>query len=264
MNDINLIDSHCHLIFDSFSNDIEEVALRWRSMGVKKVLHACCELSEIPKLKKIADKFSELYYSVGLHPLDASKWAKDSQSTLREAIKSDNRVRAIGELGLDFFKCDNKEKQLLALYPQLELANELDMPIIVHCREAAEEMIKVFKDLSKNNCCPRGVLHCWSGSPEEMEEFLSLGFYISFSGIVTFPKAYEIHECAKSVPSNKYLVETDSPFLAPVPFRGKRNEPSYVKSVAQAIASLRSTELVTVAKETSENAEKLFKFDLVN
>ena len=264
MNDINLIDSHCHLIFDNFRNDIEEVALRWRSKGVKKLLHACCEPSEIPQLKKIADKFSELYYSVGLHPLDASKWAKDSQLTLREAIKSDKRVVAIGELGLDFFKCDNKEAQLLALYPQLELAYELDMPIIVHCRDAAEEMIKLFKDLSNNSCCPRGVLHCWSGSPKEMEEFLSLGFYISFSGIVTFPKAYETHECARLVPNNKYLVETDSPFLAPVPFRGKRNEPSYVRSVAQTIASLRSTELVTVAKETSENAEKLFKFNLVN
>ena len=124
-------------------------------------------------------------------------------------------------------------------------------------------MISLFKDLSRNNCCPRGVLHCWSGSPKEMEEFLSLGFYISFSGIVTFPKAYETHECARLVPRNRYLVETDSPFLAPVPFRGKRNEPSYVENVAQTIALIRSTELITVANETSENAENLFKFELV-
>ena len=263
MKDINLIDSHCHLIFDNFNDDIEEVALRWRAKGVTKLLHACCDPSEIPQLKKIADNFSELYYSVGLHPLDASKWSKDSQSILRKAIQSDSRVVAIGELGLDFFKSDNKETQLLALYPQLELAYELDMPIIVHCRDAAKEMISLFKDLSKNNCCPRGVLHCWSGSPQEMEEFLSLGFYISFSGIVTFPKAYETHECARLVPRNRYLVETDSPFLAPVPFRGKRNEPSYVENVAKTIATIRSIELITVAKETSENAEKLFKFDLV-
>ena len=258
MKGINLIDSHCHLIFENFNNDIDEVALRWRSKGVKKLIHACCDPSEIPELKKLADKFNELYYSVGLHPLDAANWTKDSQSILRNAINNDSRVVAIGELGLDFFKCDNKEEQLLALYPQLELANELDMPIIVHCRDAAEEMIALFKDLSKNNCCPRGVLHCWSGSPKEMEEFLSMGFYISFSGIVTFPKAYKTHECARLVPSNRYLIETDSPFLAPVPFRGKRNEPSYVESVAQAIASIRSLDLGTVAKESSENAEKLF------
>ena len=263
MNDINLIDSHCHLIFENFNNDIEEVALRWRSKGVKKLLHACCDPSEIPKLRKIADKFSELYYSVGLHPLDANQWKQNSQSILRQAIKSDKRVVAIGELGLDFFKCDNKEQQLLALYPQLELAHELDMPIIVHCRDAFVEMISLFKNLSSNNSCPRGVLHCWSGSPKEMEEFLSLGFYISFSGIVTFPKAHKTHDCARLVPSNKYLVETDSPFLAPVPFRGKRNEPSYVESIAQTVASIRSTKLSTVAKETSENAENLFKFDLV-
>ncbi|MBK17158.1 MAG: deoxyribonuclease [Prochlorococcus sp. SP3034] len=263
MKDINLIDSHCHLIFENFNNDLEEVALRWRSKGVKKLLHACCDLSEIPKLQKIANKFSDIFYSVGLHPLDANKWRKDSQSILRKAIQNDNRVVAIGELGLDLFKCDNKEIQLLALHPQLELAYELDLPVIVHCRDAAEEMITLFKDLSRNKSCPRGVLHCWSGSPREMHEFLEMGFYISFSGIVTFPKAYKTHDCARLVPSNRYLVETDSPFLAPVPHRGKRNEPAYVESVAQAIASIRSMELITVAKETSENAEKLFKFDLV-
>ncbi len=263
MKDINLVDSHCHLIFENYKNDIDEVALRWRSKGVGKLLHACCDLSEIPKLKKISDKFSELYYSVGLHPLEASQWANDSQNILRKAIHSDKRVVAIGELGLDFFKCDNKEEQFRALYPQLELAYELDLPVIVHCRDAAEEMIELFKKLSKNNLCPRGVLHCWSGSPREMEEFLALGFYISFSGIVTFPKAYQTHECARLVPSNRYLVETDSPFLAPVPHRGKRNEPSYVERVAQTIASIRLTEINTVAKETSENAENLFKFELV-
>tara|TARA_Y100001970_G_scaffold166188_1_gene203251 strand:- start:5362 stop:6156 length:795 start_codon:yes stop_codon:yes gene_type:complete len=263
MKDINLIDSHCHLIFDNFNKDIDDVAFRWRSKGVKKLLHACCDLSEIPKLKKIADKFSEVYYSVGLHPLDASKWGRDSQSILREAVQSDNRVVAIGELGLDLFKSDNKEKQLLALQPQLELAYELDLPIIVHCRDAAEEMIELFKKLSRNNSCPRGVLHCWSGSPREMDEFLSMGFYISFSGIVTFPKAHNTHECARLVPKNRYLVETDSPFLAPVPYRGKRNEPAYVESVAQTIATIRSQDLTTVARETSENAENLFKFELV-
>ncbi len=231
MSDIELIDSHCHLIFENFEKDLEDVVLRLRSRGVKKLVHACCELKEIPKLKKISHKF-------------------------------DKKVVAIGELGLDFFKSENKTQQIDALVPQMELASELELPVIIHCRDAANEMIKICNDLSKKGRCPKGVLHCWTGTPKEMMEFLELGFYISFSGIVTFPKAKEIHECARLVPSDKYLIETDSPFLAPVPHRGKRNEPAFVECVANFMAHLRSTELMTIAKESSKNAEDLFKFDL--
>ncbi len=263
MSDIELIDSHCHLIFENFEEDLDEVVSRWRSIGVKKLLHACCELSEIPKLQKISRKFDEIYYSVGLHPLEADKWSSHSKSTLKTAALSDSRVVAIGELGLDFFKSDNFNKQIDALIPQMLLAYELELPVIIHCREAADEMIKICNMLSKQGKCPRGVLHCWSGTPHEMKQFLDLGFYISFSGIVTFPKAYEIHECARVVPSDRYLIETDAPFLAPVPYRGKRNEPAFVESVANSIASLRSSELKNIAKESFKNAEDLFKFDLI-
>ena len=263
MRDIELIDSHCHLIFENFEKDLEEVVSRWRSIGVKKLLHACCEFSEIPKLKQISRKFEELYYSVGLHPLEANKWTSHSKSTLKNAAQADSRVVAIGELGLDFFKSDNKRNQIDALIPQMNLAFELDLPVIIHCREAANEMIKICKVLSKQGKCPRGVLHCWSGTPDEMKQFLDLGFYISFSGIVTFPKAYEIHECARIVPCDRYLIETDAPFLAPVPYRGKRNEPAFVESVAISIANLRSSELKNIAKESYRNAEDLFKFDLI-
>ena len=124
-------------------------------------------------------------------------------------------------------------------------------------------LIKILKELFKKGKCPKGVLHCWTGTPNEMKQFLDLGFYISFSGIVTFPKAHEIHECAKIVPNDKYLIETDSPFLAPVPHRGKRNEPAFVENVAKFMADLRSTGLNTIAKESSKNAEDLFKFDLL-
>ena len=145
----------------------------------------------------------------------------------------------------------------------MELANELELPVIIHCRDAANEMIAICNDLFTKGKCPKGVLHCWTGTPNEMKQFLDLGFYISFSGIVTFPKAHEIHECAKLVPNDKYLIETDSPFLAPVPHRGKRNEPAFVENVAKFVANLRSTELVTIAMESSNNAEDLFKFDLL-
>ena len=264
MEEINLIDSHCHLIFENFKDDIEMVASRWRSKGVKKLLHACVELSDIPKIKAIADRFSEIYYSVGLHPLDANQWNSNSESILREAINNDNRIVAIGEMGLDLFKNNDIETQIAALLPQMQLAFEYDLPVIIHCRDAAQQMISICKDLKKRNCCPKGVLHCWSGTTHEMEEFLKLGFYISFSGIVTFPKALETHNCAKLVPKDKYLIETDSPFLAPVPYRGKRNEPAYVESIAKSIANIRSSKVRIIARESSRNAEKLFSFNLVN
>ena len=263
MRDIKLIDSHCHLIFENFERDFDEVVSRWRSKGVKKLLHACCELSEIPRLRNISNKFEEIYYSVGLHPLEANKWEENSKSVLQNAALVDRRVLAIGELGLDFFKCDNKSKQIDALIPQMNLANELALPVIIHCRDAANEMIKICNELSKEGKCPKGVLHCWSGTPDEMKQFLDLGFYISFSGIVTFPKAYEVHECARIVPSDRYLIETDAPFLAPVPYRGKRNEPAFVESVAKSLANLRSTDLKQIAEESSSNAENLFKFNLI-
>ena len=264
MEAINLIDSHCHLIFENFLDDIDEVACRWRSKGVKKLLHACVDLSDIPKMQNISNRFSEIYYSVGLHPLDANKWDPDSEYVLREAIKNDNKVVAIGEMGLDLFKNNDIETQIAALLPQMRLAFEYDLPVIIHCRDAANEMINICKDLKKDNICPKGVLHCWSGTVDEMQEFLKLGFYISFSGIVTFPKAVETHDCARLVPKDKYLIETDSPFLAPVPYRGKRNEPAFVENVARSIALIRSSTVDVIASESSQNAEKLFKFDFVN
>jgi len=264
MSDIQLIDSHCHLIFENFEKDIEDVFLRLRAKGVKKLVHACCELTEIPKLKKLSHEFKEVYYSVGLHPLEAKKWKLSSKSLLRRSAQEDRRVVAIGELGLDFFKNEDKTQQIDALIPQMELAYELELPVIIHCRDAANSMIEICKNLSKKGNCPKGVLHCWTGTPKEMKQFLDLGFYISFSGIVTFSKAHEIHECAKIVPNDRYLIETDSPFLAPVPYRGKRNEPAFVEHVAHFIADLRSTDSITIAKESFKNAEDLFKFDLLS
>ena len=264
MSDVPLIDSHCHLIFENFEKDLEEVVHRLRSRGVKKLVHACSELEEIPKLKKISHEFNEIYYSVGLHPLEAKKWEPSSKALLRKSVQEDKRIVAIGELGLDFFKNENRNQQIDALLPQMDLDYDLELPVIIHCRDAANEMIEICNDLFQKGRCPKGVLHCWTGTPKEMEQFLDLGFYISFSGIVTFPKAYEIHECAKLVPNDKYLIETDSPFLAPVPYRGKRNEPAYVEKVASFIADLRSAELITIAEESSKNAEDLFKFDLIS
>ena len=181
MSNPQLIDSLCHLIFEIFVEDFQDVVSRWRSTGIKKLLHACCEFSEIPKIKKLAHNFDEIFYSVGLHPLEANKWEANCKTLLMKAAQEDKRVVAIGELGLDFFKCENKNRQIDALIPQMELANELNLPVIIHCRDAAKEMINICKELANKNKCPRGVLHCWTGSPKEMIQFLDLGFYISFS-----------------------------------------------------------------------------------
>ena len=167
MSDIELIDSHCHLIFENFEKDLEDVVLRLRSRGVKKLVHACCELTEIPKLKKISHKFHEIYYSVGLHPLEAKKWEQSSKSLLRKSAQEDRRIVAIGELGLDFFKNDNKTQQIEALIPQMELAYELKLPVIIHCRDAANEMIEICSDLSKKGRCPNGCLLYTSPSPRD-------------------------------------------------------------------------------------------------
>ena len=260
MNDTksSIIDSHCHIVFSSFDEDREIVAQRWRSQGVKALLHACVEPSEIPAIKLMADQFQEMRYSVGVHPLDVHHWGPETLDVLKKAACDDSRVVAIGELGLDLFKAENLPEQLSVLTPQLHLAFQLNLPVIVHCRDAAQEMLKVFSKLSSDGRCPRGVMHCWSGNVKEMREFLRLGFYISFSGNVTFKNAIDIHECAKEVPSNRFLVETDSPFLSPVPHRGKRNEPSFVKHVVEKISELRDESFSEIAEKTTQNARELF------
>ena len=254
----SIIDTHCHIVFSSFDEDREKVAERWRSQGVKALLHACVEPSEISAIKSIADQFQEMRYSVGVHPLDVHHWKPETLSVLKNAACDDSRVVAIGELGLDLFKAQNLSEQLSVLLPQLKLAFDLNLPVIVHCRDAAEEMLGVFSRLSKNSCCPRGVMHCWSGNVIQMREFLDLGFYISFSGNVTFKNSIDIQECAKEVPSSRFLVETDSPFLAPVPHRGKRNEPSFVMHVVDKISELRGESFSEIAEKTTQNARELF------
>jgi TatD DNase family protein len=259
-----LVDSHCHIVFRNFDDDLDEVASRWREAGVQALVHACVEPAEIPAIRALADRFPELRYSVGVHPLDTQHWQDDTAAVLRQAAQDDPRVVAIGELGLDLFRESNLEQQVAMLEPQLDLAVELDLPVIVHCRDAADPMLALLRQRAERGACPAGVMHCWGGTPEEMAAFLELGFYISFSGTVTFPKAEATHACARQVPSDRYLVETDCPFLAPVPRRGKRNEPAFVASVAAQVAELRGETLTEVAHTSTSNAARLFSLPLHN
>ena len=255
---IQLIDTHVHINFDAFAPEIEEVANRWRSAGVVQLVHSCVTPDEFDSTRALADRFGELSFAVGLHPLDAQEWQSDTASQIENLASSDPRVVAIGETGLDFYKADNKEHQKMVFLSQIAIARKQGKPVIIHCRDAAEEMAELLRSSWEQFGPVRGVMHCWSGTPEQTKRFLELGFYISFSGIVTFKNAHSVRESAKIVPEDRILIETDCPFLAPVPKRGKRNEPAYVRYVAEQVALLRDIPLETLAAQTTQNACTLF------
>ncbi|MER3431939.1 MAG: deoxyribonuclease [Leptolyngbya sp. ERB_1_1] len=257
---MQLIDTHVHINFDAFKPDLDAIAARWREAGVVRLVHSCVEPSEFDEIRALADRFPELFFAVGLHPLDVEeKWSVDSVSEILTLAQSDQRVVAIGEMGLDFFKAENHTEQIEAFRAQLVIAKQLDLPVIIHCRDAAETMAQMLRQFWQEQGQVKGVMHCWGGTPEETQWFLDLGFYISFSGTVTFKNAKPIHESAKLVPSDRLLIETDCPFLAPVPKRGeRRNEPSYVQYVAQQVAALRDISVEQLAAQTTRNACQLF------
>lgn len=259
---MQLIDTHVHLNFDRFDPDLEEVAARWRQAQVVHLVHSCVEPAEFTKIQALANRFAELSFAVGLHPLDADQWTETMASEIQALAQSDSRVVAIGETGLDFYKAENRESQKKAFLAQLTLAQTLNLPVIIHCRDAAVEMRTLIEQFCDQLGPITGVMHCWGGTPEETQWFLNLGFYISFSGTVTFKNATQVQASAQQVPSDRLLVETDCPFLAPVPKRGKRNEPAYVRHVAEQVAILRGESLETLASQTTQNACRLFSLAL--
>lgn len=257
---MHLIDTHVHLNFDSFEPDLLAVRSRWQYAGVVHLVHSCVEPSEFRQIQAIAQNFSEISFAVGLHPLDAQKWHNQMAEEIKSLALCEPKVVAIGETGLDFYKADNREQQIMVLESQLAIASELDLPVIFHCRQAAKDLQQVLQKWHETKGKRiRGVMHCWGGTPEETQWFLDLGFYISFSGTVTFKNAKQIHASAAMVSAERLLVETDCPFLAPVPKRGeKRNEPAYVRYVAEKVADLREETLEAIASQTTKNACALF------
>lgn len=258
---MQLIDTHVHINFEVFQTDLDELQQRWQEAGVVRLVHSCVEPQEFAEIRAIADRFPEVSFAVGLHPLDAHKWQEGMDREIFDRAKSDDRVVAVGEMGLDFYKADNQSQQEQIFLAQLEIAERLDKPVIVHCRDAAARMRELLVQYIANGGKVRGVMHCWSGNVEETQWFLDLGFYISFSGIVTFNSAKQVHESLKIVPEDRLTIETDCPFLAPVPKRGKRNEPAYVRHVAECVARLRGVPLVKIAEQTTANARQLFNLN---
>lgn len=256
---MQLIDTHVHINFENFQSDLDDVAQSWREAGVIGLVHSCVEPSEFESIQAIADRFPEVSFAVGLHPLDVNQWTNETDGQLRRLAASDSRVVAIGETGLDFFKADNQEQQCQAFLSQLAIARDLNLPVIIHCRDAALAMRSLLEPICQEHGSIAGVMHCWSGTPEETQWFLDLGLYISFSGIVTFKNATQVQESARLVPSDRLLIETDCPFLSPVPKRSeRRNQPAYVQYVAEQIAKLRNVSVEAIALQTTENACQLF------
>ena len=259
---MQLIDTHVHINFDIFREDLNALSSRWREAGVVHLVHSCVEPGEFATIQALANRFQELSFAVGLHPLDADQWRETTAQEIFTLANSDARVVAIGEMGLDFYKATNQQQQKMVLQEQLLIAHQLHKPAIIHCRDAAIALRDLLADFWRKYGPVQGVMHCWGGTPEETQWFLDLGFYISFSGIVTFKNASNVKESARMVPSDRLLIETDCPFLAPIPQRGKRNEPAYVSHVAEYLACLRQVPLPTLAAQTTANACQLFGISL--
>lgn len=257
---MQLIDTHVHINFDSYQADLDQVAAAWRASGVVHLVHSCVEPQEFAKTQAIADRFPEVSFAVGLHPLDVEQWQSSTAAEIETLARSDRRVVAIGETGLDFFKATNQEQQREAFWQQLAIAHRLGLPVIVHCRDAAGAAADLINQFQTTHGPIQGVMHCWAGTPEETQWFLDLGFYISFSGIVTFKNAHQVQAAARQVPLDRLLIETDCPFLTPEPHRReRRNQPAHVLHVATHLAHLRQTSLEAIAAATTRNAITLFQ-----
>lgn len=250
------IDSHAHLDDNRFDTDREELINSLQNNDVEAVLNPGADLNTSKKAVLIAEKYPFIYAAVGCHPHDTKYMNDDTMNIFSKMAKS-NKVIAIGEIGLDYYY-DNSDRETQKKWfrEQIRLAKELDLPYIVHDRDAHEDILRIMKEEHYDGV--RGILHCYSGSVELSKEFIKLGFYISLAGPVTFKKARVPKLVAQEVPFDKLLIETDSPYLTPEPFRGKRNEPKYVKYVAEEIAKIRNISIDEVAEKTKENFKTLF------
>lgn len=253
-----LIDSHCHLnMLDlaEFDGKFDNIIQSAEKEGVKRFLCVSVTLEDHDTLLKIASDYSQVDISIGVHPNEHPGEAIDVDDL---KLKSQhNRVVAIGETGLDYFRSEGDLKWQQDRFRQhIHTARELQKPLIIHTRAAKEDTISIMREEQAHEA--KGVMHCFTEDWEMAQKALDCGFYISFSGIVTFKSAKELQEVAKKVPMDKFLIETDCPYLAPVPYRGKMNQPAYVKHVAEFIAQLRDISFDEVAKASTENYQRLF------
>jgi TatD DNase family protein len=256
---VTLIDSHCHLDSEDFNADREAVIARALEAGVERMV-AIGSGDGPPDLEvavRLADTHACILATVGVHPHDASKATDETYRRLAELL-THPKVIALGEIGLDYhYDHSPRATQRAVFVEQMRVAQDAKKPIVIHTREAWEDTFELLEKHWKPTGLP-GIMHCFSGSPAEAQRSLDLGFYLSFGGIVTFPKALEIQAAARMAPADRLLIETDAPFLAPVPRRGKRNEPSFIVETARQLADLRGVAPEAIARITCENFRRLF------
>lgn len=251
------IDSHAHLQWDSFDIDRDAVIKRAVKAGVETIVTIGFDLEGSRKGVALANQYPNVYATIGLHPHSAERFDPDALRKLRR-MAEDPRVVAIGEIGLDYYRnLSSKQAQHDAFMAQLLLAEELQLPVVIHDREAHVDIVTALSEFRHKL---RGVLHCFSGSKEMAVQCIDLGFYVSFAGTVTFPNARNLHQLAVWIDSHSTLIETDCPWLAPQPVRGKRNEPAFVAYTAEAIARLKNMSVEDVAATTTANACDVFAF----
>ncbi len=262
-----LVDTHCHLDMlprwlepplqgDAAHAEIASVLERARERGVGPVLNPGVTWAEMPGVVEVAERHADVWAAVGIHPHEAETWQDGSLDRLRELARHP-RVMAIGETGLDYYyEHASRDAQIRAFREQLDLARERDLPVIIHTRDAEADTLDLLPEAGPAG----GVLHCFTGTAELALAAVERGFMVSFSGIVAFKKSQDLREVARQVPLSYTLVETDAPFLAPPPHRGKRNEPTWVVHVAEALAEVHGVDLETLARVTTENARRLFRF----
>jgi len=250
------IDSHAHLDMEQFDADRDEVVRRAVYADVRQVVTVGIDVNSSLKAISLAEIYSPVFAAVGIHPHNAD--AADSQDLKRiESISAGEKVVAIGEIGLDFYRSlSSNEKQRERFTQQLDIAARYDLPVVIHARESYEEVLDVLSCFQESSLT--GVIHCFSGTIDFAQAFIKRNFFISISGTVTFPKASSLHAAVAGIPLDKLLLETDSPFLSPVPYRGKRNEPGRVSHTAQKVADIKGISLEEIGVQTSKNTCQLF------
>lgn len=251
-----MIDSHCHLGIDDFKTDVEGCLIRAKEKGVTHLLTVACDYEQIPDLIEMS-KHQNVYTAFGIHPENAEKF--DYQQ-VKKIFNEHPEITGVGETGLDYFyNPETKNIQLDVFNQHIELASDIQKPLIVHTRQADAETIHILKSAQKRGLLEKGgVMHCFCGTEELAKAALDVGFYISVSGIITFKNAVDLRDVIKKVPLERLLIETDAPYLAPVPFRGKRNEPSFICNTLNYLAEFLNIPLETVEKTTTDNFFNLF------
>lgn len=252
-----IFDSHTHLNAEQFNDDIPETIERAKELGVIKMAVVGFDTPTIEKSLQLSHDYSNIYSIIGWHPTEAGSYTKDVEKKLQEQLTMP-KVVALGEIGLDYYWMeDPKEVQAEVFRRQIAIAKEMNLPISIHTREALADTYQILKEEDIRDI--GGIMHSFSGDFEWAKRFLDLGMHISFSGVVTFKKAQDVQEAATHVPLDRLLVETDAPYLAPVPYRGKRNEPGYTRYTVEKIAELRNLPVEEVALQTWKNAHRLFR-----